>query len=254
MIIITAPAKSLDFTTPSKATISSTPECIRETNNLAYLLQSYTLSQLKHILNVSNSLTQINFDRYAHFQSEPSEDITRPAIHAYKGDVFKQLTPHIYTEKQQEYAQTSLRIISALYGILRPYDQIQAYRLEMKTRLADTNITDLSKFWRQRVTQIINNELQKHKEKIIIDLTSNEYATAIDFASIDGQVVKIHFKQEKNHKINNFSLLTKRARGMLIQFLISHEHETIAGVMKFNDQNYKLTQQSEQSLTFTTKI
>lgn len=254
MIIITSPAKTFDWHQPIPKIPTTQPEYLNKANHLAKLLGSYTQEQLKHQLNVSDTLAKLNFKRYKDWQNNPLGGNVKPSLFAYRGDIFRELKLATYSLDMIEYLQNSLRILSGLYGILRPLDDIQQYRLEMKTKLSETNITSLSTYWLQDVTASLNKALKNHQQKIVLNLASKEYAMAVDKDALDGNFLQIVFHQIKNGETKNYGLMAKRARGKMINFLTQQQAQFLDMVKQFDDDGYTLHDDKQNTLTFIKHI
>lgn len=256
MLILTSPAKTLDFDTPWEVIKSSEPQFQQEAAQLVKQLQTNSKKELATVLNVSDTLADINYQRYKDWKKKPAKKRTKPAILAYKGDVYQQLQANLYTQEQQEYAQQSLRILSGLYGVLRPYDLIQPYRLEMKTKISDKK-EKLSDFWQERVTKSLQQEAKKQEESLVINCASNEYTAAVDVQLMAKENIPfydIEFRQKKGKEVKNIGLYAKKARGMMIEHLIRTRATTLDQVKQFSSDGYNFLKQSKKSLVFVKQL
>lgn len=252
MLILTSPAKRLDFESDWAEDVSATsqPTFLAEANTIARKLAQLSQDQLAKTLSISQSLAELNTHRFQNWQTQPTKNSAKPAILAYQGDVYQQLTPKNYSPAQQTNAQHSLRIISGLYGILKPYDLIQPYRLEMKTKLKVETGSTLVEFWRPKLTTALNTAIANHKHQVVLNLASQEYAAAIDFSSLTAPVITVNFKYQRQGKLKSIGILAKRSRGQMIQFLISRTISDRHQLADFQTLGYQLQAETATSLTF----
>ena len=250
MIILSSPAKSQDFESDWKADRTTTPEFIKEASELVENVRNLSKTELKSLLKVSDSLADFNYKRFKVWKKKPAKSATKPAILAYTGDVYQQLQASMYTKNQQEFAQQSVRIISGLYGLLRPYDVIQPYRLEMNARLKTTEGKDLYAFWQNKLTDHLKEVLEKDSFPVVINLASQEYSKAIDFEALQVPYYFVEFRQKKAGKTGVIGLHAKKARGMMLEHLISCRAKSLDQVTAFHSDTYKLIGQKDNQITF----
>lgn len=248
-IAITSPAKSLDYETEYETSIKPTaPVFIKNANKIAKALKNFDTGGIKDILNVSEKLAELNYNRY----QEWSNLETKPAILAYNGDIYKQFDSNSFNAKQECYIQKHLRVISGLYGILRPYDLVKPYRLEMSTiierlGLGYNNLYDL---WKEQIT----NQLNKENIEYLVNLASNEYFKAIDKGRLESKIINIEFRQLKEGEEKNFGIYAKKGRGLFIKFLLENQIEKIDDLKSFDYEGYKFTKDREDSIYFTKEV
>ncbi len=252
MLIITSPAKTLDL--ESEYTLSfppTQPQFLKQAAQIASDLKNLTKAQIQELMHINDKLSELNVQRYKSWLEKHTVNNSRPALHIYKGDIYRQLTPDTYNEKQQQYAHKSLRIISGLYGVLKAYDLMQPYRLEMKLDLCKHNGPKLADYWRKLVTDSLNQEAKSENHNFLLNLASKEYAAAVDFKKLTIPVVTVDFKQvQANGDLKTVAILSKIARGLMIEFCIKNTVENLDGVKKFNIEGYKLVEEGSKKLIF----
>lgn len=248
MIILTSPAKTQDFTSPYPSTIKSLPIFKPEVEKIVQTLQQFSLSELKKLYGVSDKIAILNFDRLKNW--EKNKEIERPAIFAYHGDIFRGIFPRTYSHEQANYLQDSLRIISGLYGLVRPYDLIRPYRLEMIAPLTIGKSKNLYEFWMEKTTNYLIAEIKKSKDQILVNLASDEYGNSVDFSKLKTRVIKIGFRQKKGSRVLNIGLISKRARGFMIEYMVKHMISDPEKLKGFDVNGYRLFKETKDGLTF----
>ena len=246
MKIIISPAKKLN---ESKILLSNTSKVIfeKEANILIKQLQSYSVVDLKKIMKISDNLSKLNYDRFQNFDLN-SED-SAPAVLLFKGDVYKGLQADNFSEDTLKYAQKKLRILSGLYGILKPLDRIYPYRLEMGTSLVNERGSDLYSFWGDRVKNSLLSEMEK--EECLINLASNEYSKVLSLKSFDRKVITPVFKDFKNGKLKVISFFAKRARGEMANFILTNRIVQVSDLKNFEYDGYRYSDEINNQLLFT---
>jgi len=252
MKIFISPAKSLDLTSKIPIIEETQPHFINEANKLNSVLKQKSVKILSGLMHLSEKLSQLNWERNKNFKTPFTTENSRPAIFTFNGDVYSGLDAFSLPKKRFTFLQDNLRIISGLYGMLRPFDLIQPYRLEMGTLLKVGNNNSLYEFWKKKITNQINDEIDK--EEIIVDLASKEYSSAIDFKSIKNKVISPVFKDYKNGKLKIISFYAKKARGTMSRFLIEKEAKSINDILEFSTDGYSYSHdetKDEKSPVFT---
>jgi cytoplasmic iron level regulating protein YaaA (DUF328/UPF0246 family) len=191
------------------------------------------------MMTISENIATLNVDRYKTFKTPFTTKNAKQAIFAFKGDVYSGLVLDAYNDEDYAYAQDHLRILSGLYGCLRPLDLIQPYRLEMKTKLKNDRGDNLYQFWDERITQSLNKELKKQEEPVLINLASNEYFKSVKPKLLEGRLLNINFKETKEGKTRVVAIFAKRARGMMTDYIIRNRIEKPEGLKKFKQGGYK---------------
>ena len=240
MLIVISPAKSLDLETKFEVSNYSQPEFRQEITEISSKLAKLTNSDFEKMMKISPKLAQLNFDRYQNFSSDFNLQNSRQALLAFDGDVYQGIDKVNYDDKDFEFAQGHLRILSGLYGLLKPLDLIQPYRLEMGTDLRKApSLQSLGKnlyeFWGDKITDKIN----AINEEYIINLASGEYFDAINTKKLNQKVINIAFKENKNGVLKIIGISSKRARGLMTNFVIKNKLTNPQTLQKFNEQNYQ---------------
>lgn len=238
MLLLLSPAKTLDYESPRVTERFSQPELLSESARLIVHCRPLTPAQLASLMSISDKLAGLNAARFAEWQSEFDLENARQAILAFKGDVYTGLAVDDFSGEDFEFAQQHLRILSGLYGVLRPLDLMQAYRLEMGTRLANERGKDLYAFWGSRITEHLNRTLAEQSTPVVLNLASEEYFKAVKPQDLSGRLISPVFEDEKNGKYKIISFHAKKARGMMARFLIKQRIDRPEGVLDFAEQGY----------------
>jgi len=237
MKILLSPAKSLDFETPLATNYRTEPIFSKETEKVHKALKKKSISDLEQLMSLSNALATLNFERNQHFKSTPSEEETRPALFVFDGDVYKGLDALSLNENQLEVSKDRIRILSGLYGMLRPFDSIQPYRLEMGTKMEIDGAKSLYEHWRKNLTTYLENELSG--DEMIVNLASKEYSKAIDLKAFSGRVISPEFKDYKDGKLKIISFYAKRIRGVMARFLLETADNDLSVFELFESDGYR---------------
>ena len=249
-----SPAKRLDFS-PAPAGVKATaPELMAATTNLAKRVKKYTAGDLKRLMGISDKLATLNFERFRAFDLKNGGE-TKPAIYAFAGEVYMGFESKTLTLADIKYAQDHVGILSGLYGVLRPLDTIQPYRLEMGTSVDTDQGEDLYDFWRAGLTKHLNAMLAKAKNPTIVNLASEEYWSAVDTKALKIPVMQCAFKEIKDGKATIVSFLAKKARGQMARYIVQHRIETPEGLRAFDTGGYTFDTKSssERMYVFTRK-
>ena len=233
MLIVLSPAKSLDFSTNFKCTTTTKPIFQNETSQLVDHLKKITVDNLQELMSISKKLGELNYQRFQDFQKNPE----RQAILAFDGDVYDGIDKKNYNEKDFNFAQNHVIILSGLYGLLRPLDSIKPYRLEMGTNFKNFNffIKNLYEFWENKIVQEIN----QNPAKIIINLASQEYFSAINSSKINKKIIEIIFQEKKNGTLTTIGINSKKARGLMTNFAIKNKISNPQNLQDFCEENYQ---------------
>lgn len=218
MLIVLSPAKSLDYETPAITDSYTQPQFLDHSSELIEVLRQYSPAQVGSLMTISDNLAQLNVARYASWTPEFTTDNAKQAVLAFNGDVYDGLAAPTLTAKQLDYVQSRVRILSGLYGVLRPLDLMQPYRLEMGTRLANQRGKDLYAFWGRIVTDELNKLFDGAKHKVLVNLASEEYFKVVKPAHLNGQIITPTFEDWKNGKYKIISFFAKRARGLMARY------------------------------------
>lgn len=239
MLIILSPAKSLDLETPVEGGQFSQPAFLGDARKLVQRLKAMNPEQLSELMDMSSRLATLNHQRFADWHTPFGAHNARPAIFTFVGDVYQGFNARQLSPADLAYAQDHLRILSGLYGILRPLDLMQAYRLEMGTSLGNERGQDLYAFWRDKLTRSINRDLAKEQGKILVNLASNEYFNALQADRIDGTLITPAFKDFSNGKYRFLSFYAKQARGSMAAWIVRQRIEDPGMLRKFAVDGYR---------------
>lgn len=242
MLAIISPAKTLDFETLSLTNSSSCPEFLDHSQNLIDTLRTLPQSKLCSLMSISSKLAALNEQRYQDWSLPFTTSNAKQAIMAFKGDVYTGFTLEEYNEKDFAYAQKHLRILSGLYGLLRPLDLIQPYRLEMGTKLATPQGKNLYDFWSSKLTNALNGAIKNSGIQILVNLASNEYYNAVDKTVLQGRVITPIFKDYKNGDLKIISFFAKKARGAMSDYLVRHRINKPEGLKEFKGLGYRFNE------------
>ena len=244
MLLILSPAKTLDMETETLASkTSSSPALLTDASVLVKLLRKRTPGDLQVLMGISKKLAKQNHQRFQDWKSSHSKDVSKPAIFAFQGDVYRGLQANKLSAKQIQYAQDHVRILSGLYGVLRPLDPIQAYRLEMGTSLANPRGKNLYEFWDSRITEQLREQLQASGSKMLLNLASNEYFKSIQKETLDDPIVSPAFKQWKNGQFKTISIFAKLARGTMASWVVRNKVKTLRKLTKFSEDGYRFDEE-----------
>jgi len=239
MIAVLSPAKKLDES-PWDRTLTPTSLALEEdTRTLASVAKSLSKDALQSLMKLSDNLTDLNYDRFQNMEFPFTLENAKPAALLFDGDTYSGFDAKSLSDDDLLYAQDHVRILSGLYGIVRPLDLIGAYRLEMGTRLASDRGKNLYEFWGDKLTQELNRALKNHRDKSVIRVASDEYFSAIQPDDLDGQVIDIVFKEMRDGKLKQISFYAKKARGMLARFMVTHRIEDAEALKSFDDERYQ---------------
>jgi cytoplasmic iron level regulating protein YaaA (DUF328/UPF0246 family) len=252
MLITLSPSKGQDFETAGLIKKHSNPADLKDSELLIKELRKIKSKQLQEMMDVSENIAKLNVERYKTFTTPFTAKNAKQAIFAFKGDVYSGLDLEKFTSDDYAYAQDHLRILSGLYGCLRPLDLIQPYRLEMKTRLKNERGENLYQFWDERITKRLNKELKKQKEPVLVNLASNEYFKAVKPKLLEGRLLNINFKETKDGKTRVVAIFAKRARGLMADFIIRNRIEDPEDMKKFTVDGYRFNKalSDERQWTF----
>ena len=257
MLAILSPAKTLDFDSPLTTDQHSAPEFTKESTALIKTLRQLEPSDIGSLMGISDKLAILNHNRYAHWSAKFDDASgARASLLAFKGDVYLGLDAQTLSKRDFTWAQKRLRVLSGLYGLLRPLDRIHPYRLEMGTALINTAGKDLYEFWGGKVTQALNETLAGQRSKVLINLASNEYYKVVQAQNIDGRIVTINFKEWRRDAYRFVSFSAKKARGLMARYMIDHRAERADDLKAFDVEGYAFNEElsSRDEWIFTRHI
>ncbi|KGT88429.1 hypothetical protein NG99_21995 [Erwinia typographi] len=238
MLMVISPAKTLDFESPLATQRFTQPALLDDSQKLIEVARRLTPAQIGSLMHISDKLAGLNADRFHHWQPPFTLDNARQAILAFKGDVYTGLQAETFKEKDFDFAQQHLRMLSGLYGLLRPLDLMQPYRLEMGIRLENPAGKDLYTFWGDRLTDALNAALAEQGDDVLLNLASDEYFKAVKPKKLNGRIIKPVFLDEKNGKFKVISFYAKKARGLMSRYVIQHRLSKPAQLKKFDLDGY----------------
>ena len=253
MKIIVSPAKKLDFELAPGVSKFTQPKFLDKSETLIETLRTYTTGEISKLMKLSDQLSELNVGRYRDFSTPFSRENAKQAMYAFRGDTYVGLDADSFSKEDAEYAQKTLRILSGLYGVLRPLDLIQPYRLEMGTRLKCAGSKNLYEFWKSTLTKELNKEFKKDGDEALVNLASKEYFSSVDFSALDIPVVTCHFMQKKGSEYKIISFSAKRARGMMSQYIIKNRITKIEELKKFSDGGYKFDPKASEEFDLVFK-
>ena len=241
MLSVISPAKTLDFDTPPTTDTHTQPDYLTRSRELIGTLRDYSPLQLSEMMGISDKLAGLNAARFAQWQTPFDLDNAKQAAQAFQGDVYVGLEAASFSEADNAFAQDHLRILSGLYGMLRPLDLIQPYRLEMGIRLPNAAGKDLYAFWRERLTRDLDAVVAKSGSSILVNLASNEYFKAINHKRLESRVITPVFKDAKNGQYKIISFYAKKARGLMSAWLIRQRIDDPEKIKNFDVAGYRFS-------------
>ncbi|WP_193163251.1 peroxide stress protein YaaA [Microbulbifer hainanensis] len=239
MLIVISPAKTLDYDSEIPALDTTQPDFLKESAALIKELRELSPQQISSLMKISDKLGVLNYDRFQQWKRPFTERNARPALLAFKGDVYTGLEAETMNKRDFSYAQKHLRMLSGLYGLLRPLDLMQPYRLEMGTKFANARGKNLYEFWGDRITAAINEQLQALKSKELVNLASNEYFKSVKPKALEAEVITPHFKDLKNGEYKMISFFAKKARGMMSRWAIDQRVKKAEELKAFDSAGYR---------------
>ena len=249
MLILLSPAKTLDLDTPTRSVNATQPVFLDEAASLARTAKRLSAPQLQELMKLSDSLATLNRDRFRAWDLEHSGEQVRPAIQAFRGDVYVGLDAGSFDDADLDFAQDHLRILSGLYGVLKPLDLMRAYRLEMGTRLSTRRGKTLYDFWGDRVAKSLDAESEAMGSVPIVNLASNEYFGVVAKPGLSAPVVSPVFRDEKNGEYKIISFFAKRARGSLARYLVTERAMSLDALADFKGLGYRYSKRESTAET-----
>lgn len=253
MLLVISPAKSLELEKPYSTKTFSESIFQKESAELASILRKLKTADLMSLMDISPKLAELNYERNQLLEFPINTRTARPAIYTFDGDVYSGLDAFSMKKKQIDFAQKHLRILSGLYGLLKPLDLILPYRLEMGTELKNKKGRNLYHFWGEKITAALNEELAVSSTPYLINLASNEYFNAIQPKKLDGKIIDIDFKEKKGNEYKIISFNAKKARGLMSRFIIDYQIKKLDDLKGFDVEHYQYnkTLSKENHLIFT---
>ena len=253
MLLVISPAKTLDYATPIRTRKATLPELLARSEQLVGRARKLSPQQLGRLMGISDRLAQLNHERFMNWRQPFSPDNARQALLAFKGDVYAGLDAASLRATDLSFAQQHLRILSGLYGLLRPLDLMQPYRLEMGLKFANSGGADLYQFWGEEITECLNAQLRALQTDVLVNLASQEYFRAVQPGALHAEVITPVFKDRKNGKYRVISFFAKKARGQMVRYIIDRRLNDVAGLKRFKVAGYRYNraQSSARQWVFT---
>lgn len=240
MKIVLSPAKSLDYKSKLPTSRGTQPAFLETTAKINRKLAKMSKEEIGKLMSISDKLADLNYIRYKEFEETHTKANSRPAIYAFDGDVYSGLDAYTIPVDKLDRLQDSLRILSGMYGILKPLDLMQPYRLEMGTSIGIDQKNNLYEVWQKKITDSLNKELKE--DELFVNLASNEYFKAIDTKKLKAQVITPVFKDLKNGKLKIISFFAKKARGAMVRYIIDKNVNSIEELKGFNYEQYRYSE------------
>ena len=252
MLMVISPAKTLDFETPPTTKRYTQPQFLDHSQELISQLRDLTPAQIGELMHLSDKLSGLNAARFGSWNPAFTPENAKQALLAFKGDVYTGLDADTLSAADLTYAQKHLRMLSGLYGLLRPLDLMQPYRLEMGTKLANARGKDLYAFWGDRISEWLNEALKEQGDDVLLNLASNEYFSAVKRPALNARVIEAEFRDQKNGQYKIISFYAKKARGMMARFVISERISKPKDLTQFDAHGYRYSkeQSSPDKLIF----
>lgn len=256
MLIVVSPAKTLDYDTPAKTKTFTLPDYLDDSAELIHRMREFSALDISELMKVSSKIAELNFDRFEAWNKKFTEKNAKQAVLAFKGDVYTGLDAESFSAKDFKFAQTHFRMLSGLYGLLRPLDLMQPYRLEMGTRLSNERGKNLYEFWGSKVTDALNDQLKKTKSKHLINLASNEYFKVVKPKELNGEIITPAFKEFKNGDYKMIGIYAKKARGLMSRYIIQNQLKDIEDIKAFDVEGYQFNKSLSKgnNWVFTRKV
>ena len=243
MLIVISPAKTLDYETPPKTKVFTTPDYLGHSQQLINRLRNFSSLDISDLMKVSAKIADLNFDRYESWKKPFTTKNAKQSILAFKGDVYTGLNAETFKSDDFKFAQNHLRVLSGLYGLLRPLDLMQPYRLEMGTKLETDKGKNLYEFWGSDITEGLNKQLKKIKSNTLINLASNEYFKSVKTKELNAEIITPAFKEYKNGEYKMIGIYAKKARGLLSRYIIENKLNDPEDIKSFNEEGYRFSKQ-----------
>jgi cytoplasmic iron level regulating protein YaaA (DUF328/UPF0246 family) len=238
MLTVISPAKTLDFESPALTDEFSQPAHLNQSRKLMRHLRQYSSSDLSRLMGVSSAIADLNVERNRRWKTPFKPENAKQALYAFRGDVYIGLDADSMNADNIQFAQKHLRMLSGLYGLLRPLDLMQPYRLEMGARLATEQASNLYQFWDMRITKALNSELKASDSNVLLNLASNEYFKAIKPKSVRGKIITPVFKDFHQDKYQMIGFFAKKARGMMARHIIDEKINEVEDIKHFDREGY----------------
>lgn len=250
MLTVISPAKTLDYETPAKIKRFTVPKFLEDSENLVKILKKYSTSDIAKFMGVSEKIAELNVERFNAWRKEFTPDNAKQAILTFKGDVYSGLDAESMNSEQFTFAQKHLRILSGLYGVLKPLDLMQPYRLEMGKKLATERGQNLYHFWDEKITESLNRDLKKNQADVLVNLASNEYFKSVKPKLLNAEIITPAFKDYKSGDYKIISFYAKKARGLLSRYIIDNKLTSVDDIKQFDWDGYSFNSKLTESNTW----
>ena len=237
MVTLISPSKTLNFDNNNSCNLNTDCRLINHTSELHKILVNFSINDLKDLMNVSDKIAELNYNRFKHWKEPSKSDSSKQAIYAFKGDVYSGLDAESISEDKFDFLQENLRIISGFYGLLRPFDKILPYRLEMGIKLSNSRGKNLYEFWGDNITNLLNNDIED-ENSYVVNLASNEYFKSIKKNKLKNEIITPIFKEFKNGTYKTIAIYAKKARGLMSRFIIDNKIQKPENLKTFNLERY----------------
>lgn len=256
MLIVVSPAKKLDYGSSAKTRVFTTADYIDHSGQLIKRLRNFSSLDIAELMNVSSKIADLNFERYEKWSPTFTTENSKQAILAFKGDVYLGLDAQSFNASDFTFSQKHLRILSGLYGLLRPLDLMQPYRLEMGSKLKTSRGKNLYEFWDTLITDGLNKQLSKIGSEVLLNLASNEYFKSIKTKTLQAEIITPVFKDYKNGDYKMIGVYAKKARGLLSRYIIKNKITQVNSIKSFNEEHYKFNKKLSKGTqwVFTRKM
>lgn len=253
MLVVISPAKNLDYDTPAITNTFTQPEMLDDSQRLIKHCRKLSPAKIGSLMKISDKLAGLNADRYAGWHTPFDSNNAKQALLAFNGDVYSGLDANTFSQDDFDYAQQHLRILSGLYGVLRPLDLMQAYRLEMGTKLDTGKNKNLYQFWDDRISKKLNEAIDTQGDNVLINLASNEYFKAVKPKVLNAEIYTPVFQDCKNGQYKVISFFAKKARGMMARYIIQNRLTDVSDLKNFDTAGYQFSQEKSKGneLVFT---
>ena len=238
MLALISPAKTLDYESALPTDLHTLPRLLEHSQQLIDVSRKLSATDIANLMSVSEKIAKLNVDRFHDWQSDFNFSNARQALFAFKGDVYTGLDAYNLNDQKFEYAQKHLRMLSGLYGVLRPLDLMMPYRLEMGTKLHNSRGHNLYEFWGDKITNLINDDLEQANSELLVNIASDEYYKSVIERKLKAEIIKPVFLDQKNGKYKVISFYAKKARGLMARYIIENQLSKVEDLKSFNSDGY----------------
>ena len=249
MKTLISPSKTLNFDDYNTPGFNTDCRLLDDTTELHKILTSYSINGIKDLMSVSDKIAELNYNRFKSWENPSLSSKSKQAVYAFKGDVYSGLNAETITKDKFDFMQKNLRILSGFYGLLRPFDKILPYRLEMGTKLQNSRGKNLYEFWGNKITDLLNKDFESEKD-IVINLASEEYYKSINNKNLNNKVITPVFKEYKNGSYKTIAIYAKKARGLMSRYIIDNEIDNSDGLKTFTKEGYSYDEKLSDNLNF----